>query len=42
MKQLKGQELIKGTDLAFGSCLTGATNIKSNEILMQVDEAIIR
>ncbi|XP_053087803.1 protein Mpv17 isoform X2 [Pangasianodon hypophthalmus] len=42
MKQIKGLELISGIELAFGSCSTGATNMKSKEISMQVKEAIIR
>ncbi len=34
--------MIWGIKLAFGSCLTGATNMKSKEISMKVKEAIIK
>ena len=39
MNQIKGLELISGIELAFGSYLTGAINMKSKEISMQVKEA---
>ena len=42
MKQIKDLELISGVELAFGSCLTGAINMKSKDTLIQVKEAIIR
>ena len=33
---IKGLELISSVELAFGSCLTGAINMKSQEISTQV------
>lgn len=42
IKKTKGLKLILGIELAFGSCLTQATTIKSKEIPIQVKEVIIR
>ena len=42
MKQIKGVKLIQGIELAFGSCLTEAINMKPEEVSMQIKEAIIR
>ena len=41
MKQIKDLEFISSNKYAFGSCLTGATNVKSEEISMQVRKVII-
>ena len=42
MKQIKGLELISGSELLFGSCETGAVNMSSKEITVQVKKAISR
>lgn len=42
MKLITSSVVISGVVLAFGRCLTGAKNMRSKEILMQMKEAIIR
>lgn len=40
VKKIKGWELIQAVLLTFGSCLTEPINMKSQDILMQVKEAM--
>ena len=42
MKQTECLELILGVELTFHSSLTGAMNMVSKEISMQVNKAIIK
>ena len=42
IKQIKVLELVLTVELAFGSCLTEATSMKSKDILIQGKETFIR